>query len=203
MTPTRRFCQELKHIALKLHVSKKGPQDEGKWPGVNFPKENANYPKYLDTNQLHCGDASNYKVLHEVWTTKMKRPGSPPLKVVVEDASHIAEPMAMSLFFWFPKIEPGGVFIMEDIIRPLDEPNLIRTDVLPRVMPQVMKDLHYCRTGLAFPLFGHYSNQFTVRCIFVSLNGMNSHLLNMTRNFLALLLIGRMLLNACSVMSSP
>ena len=69
----------------------------------------------------------------------MKRPDAPPLKVVVEDASHLAEHMAISLFFWFPRIEPGGILVVEDV-QPIQEANKFRTHVLP----QVMKDLHFC-----------------------------------------------------------
>lgn len=69
----------------------------------------------------------------------MKRPDAPPLKVVVEDASHISQHMATSLFFWFPRIEPGGILVVEDV-QPIQEANRFRTHVLP----QVMKDLHFC-----------------------------------------------------------
>ena len=70
----------------------------------------------------------------------MRRPGAPPLKVVVEDASHQAAHMAASLFFWFPRIEPGGIFIMEDI-----EPNLGGADgFLRELLPQLVLDVHFC-----------------------------------------------------------
>jgi hypothetical protein len=69
----------------------------------------------------------------------MKRPDAPPLKVVIDDAAHLAEHMAISLFFWFPRLEPGGLLIVEDI-QPISEANMFRTHILP----QVMKDMHYC-----------------------------------------------------------
>ena len=47
--------------------------------------------------------------------------------------------MATTLFFWFPRIAPGGILVVEDI-QPIQEANAFRTHVLP----QVMKDIHYC-----------------------------------------------------------
>ena len=64
---------------------------------------------------------------------------SPPLRVVIDDGSHKSEHMAASLFFWFPRIEPGGIFVVEDI-QPISQANKFRTHILP----QVMKDLHWC-----------------------------------------------------------
>ena len=69
----------------------------------------------------------------------MKRPGAPPLKIVVDDGAHLAEHMAQTVFFWFPKIEPRGLLIVEDI-QPISEANAFRTQFLP----QIMKDLHFC-----------------------------------------------------------
>jgi hypothetical protein len=125
--------------SIEMACIEEGPIEEGKWPYGNFPKQNPKYQEFLDTNQLHCGDASNYVFLHKTWTTNMKRPDAPPLKVVVEDASHLADHMAKSLFFWFPRIEPGGLMIIEDV-EPIHAANGFRTHVLP----QAMKDLHYC-----------------------------------------------------------
>jgi hypothetical protein len=109
------------------------------WPWGNFAKENKNYQKYLDEDRLHCGDASDFKFLHDVWKNKMHRPDAPPLKIVVDDGSHLAWHMAQSVFFWFPRIEPGGLMVVEDI-QPIDEANLFRTQFLP----QIMSDLHFC-----------------------------------------------------------
>lgn len=64
---------------------------------------------------------------------------SPPLKIVIDDGSHLASHMVHSFFFWFPRIEPGGVLIIEDI-QPIQEANLFRTQFLP----QLMADLHFC-----------------------------------------------------------
>lgn len=125
--------------SIEIACLEPGPRAEGKWPWGNFPSKNPRYQEYLDTRQLHCGDGSDYDFLHKVWTTEMKRPDAPPLKVVVDDGAHLAQHMATTLFFWFPRIEPGGVLIVEDI-QPIIEANKFRTDVLP----QVMKDIHYC-----------------------------------------------------------
>lgn len=64
---------------------------------------------------------------------------SPPLKIVIDDGSHLAKHMVYSFFFWFPRIEPGGILIIEDV-QPIDEANLFRTQFLP----QLMADLHFC-----------------------------------------------------------
>jgi hypothetical protein len=109
------------------------------WPWGNFAIHNKNYQKYLDEDRLHCGDASNFVFLQNIWTTKMRRPGAPPLRIVVDDGSHLAWHMAQSVFFWFPRIEPGGLMIVEDI-QPIMEANLFRTQFLP----QLMSDLHFC-----------------------------------------------------------
>ena len=69
----------------------------------------------------------------------MNRPDSPPLKIVVDDAAHVASHMAQSFFFWFPRIAPGGLMVIEDI-QPIRDANLFRTQFLP----QIMSDLHYC-----------------------------------------------------------
>lgn len=69
----------------------------------------------------------------------MNRPDAPPLKVVIDDAAHIADHMAKSLLFWFPKIEPGGILVVEDV-QPINEANPFRI----HVVSQVLKDLHYC-----------------------------------------------------------
>ena len=47
--------------------------------------------------------------------------------------------MVYSVFFWFPRIEPGGILIVEDV-QPIEEANLFRTQFLP----QLMADLHFC-----------------------------------------------------------
>jgi hypothetical protein len=69
----------------------------------------------------------------------MHRPGAPPLKIVVDDGSHLSRHMAQTFFFWFPRIEPGGLLVVEDI-QPIQDANLFRTQFLP----QVMSDLHFC-----------------------------------------------------------
>ena len=69
----------------------------------------------------------------------MKRPDSPPLKIVVDDGAHIAEHMAQTVFFWFPRIEPRGLLIVEGI-QPISSADAFRTQFLP----QMMHDLHFC-----------------------------------------------------------
>ena len=130
-----------------------GPRSEGKWPEEwgNFAKTNPNYEALRAANRLHCGDASQYEFLKETWEKYMKREDAPPLKVVVDDGAHLAEQMAMSLFFWIPRIEPGGILVMEDI-QPTGVANPFRTHILP----QVVKDLHWCgseevQDSLCFP----------------------------------------------------
>ena len=101
--------------------------------------EYGNDKKLLEAHRLHLGDASDYDHLHSVWTTHMRRPDAPPLKVVVDDASHQSPHMVASVFFWFPRIEPGGVLIVEDI-QPYRDMHAFRTEF----MPQIMNDLHFC-----------------------------------------------------------
>ena len=125
--------------SLEIACLPEGPRAEGKWPWGNFAAKDENYTMLRDTHRLHCGDASNVTFLEEVWTTHMKRPGSPPLTVVVEDGSHLAKHMVQSMFFWFPRIQPGGMLVVEDI-QPIQEANWFRT----RFLPKMMLDLHYC-----------------------------------------------------------
>ena len=104
-------------------------------------QKHPNYAEWRKAKRLHCGDATRYQFLHNIWTTEMKRKDAPPLKVVIDDASHQASHMATSLFFWLPRIEPGGIFIVEDI-QPLDH---VGADAFRlKIIPQVMKDLHWC-----------------------------------------------------------
>lgn len=81
--------------------------------GPNQAETSKHYQEYLDTKRLHCGDASNLKFLNTIWTQEMKRPDAPPLKVVVDDGSHLSSQMAQSVFFWFPRIQPRGLMIVE------------------------------------------------------------------------------------------
>jgi len=127
------------------------------WPEKwgNFAMTNPRYQEYRDKQRLHCGDASKYEDLKRVWNTKMKRPDAPPLKLVIDDGSHLAIHMATTLFFWFPRIEPGGILVVEDI-QPIKKANEFRLHLLP----QVMKDLHYCgddrvKDDVCFPTIRH------------------------------------------------
>jgi len=124
---------------MEISCIEEGTQAEGKWPWGNFAEKHPMYQSLLDNHRLHCGDASLYQFLKDTWDTHMHVPDKPPLMVVVDDASHVAPQMTISLFFWLPRLEPGGIFIMEDI-QPISEANQFRTHVLP----QVVKDLHWC-----------------------------------------------------------
>lgn len=84
-------------------------------PWGNFPEENPRYKQYLDENRLHCGDGNDVNFLMDVWKNEMKVPGAPPLKFVVDDGSHEAAHMAQTVFFWLPRIEPGGILFVEDV----------------------------------------------------------------------------------------
>jgi len=152
---------------MEISCLETGPQSEGKWPYRNTAIVNPRYQSLRKEERLHCGDASKYDTLLEMWETKMKRsrrpssntntttnantndhdtssllssqPPPPPLMVVVDDGSHLATHMATSLFFWLPRLEPGGILVVEDI-QPIATANLFRTHILP----QVIKDLHWC-----------------------------------------------------------
>ncbi|KAL7526179.1 hypothetical protein ACHAWF_001664 [Thalassiosira exigua] len=125
--------------SMEIACLPEGSRDEGKWPWGNFAQKHDWYQKLRDADRLHCGDASSYDFLKGVWDNSMKRLDAPPLKVVIDDAAHLAEHMAMSLFFWFPRIEPGGVMVVEDI-QPSGVANPFRT----MIIPQVVKDMHWC-----------------------------------------------------------
>ena len=83
------------------------------WQWDNFAEKNENYQSLREKDRLHCGDANNVTWINEIWTEKMSRPDAPPLKIVVDDGAHIAEHMAQTVFFWFPRIQPRGVLIVE------------------------------------------------------------------------------------------
>ncbi|KAG7343357.1 hypothetical protein IV203_021302 [Nitzschia inconspicua] len=125
--------------SIEISCIEHGPREEGKWPWGNFANASKDYDMLLEKHLLHCGDASNVTWLDEIYTKYMHRPDAPPLKIVVEDGSHLSQHMMQSMFFWFPRIEPGGMLILEDI-QPIHEANLVRTQFLP----QIMSDLHFC-----------------------------------------------------------
>jgi len=135
----REFLPRGECHSIEISCLPHGDQKDGKWPWGNFAEENPRYQQYLDENLLHCGDGNDVNYLMDVWTKQMKRPGAPPLKVVVDDGSHLAEHMAQTVLFWLPRIEPGGLLFVEDI-QPTDVANAFAT----QFMPQLMKDLHYC-----------------------------------------------------------
>ena len=136
------FLPKAEAHSMEISCLPPGPRSEGKWPEDwgNFAAKNKKlYQPLLDRNRLHCGDASDVSFLTRTWTEKMKREDAPPLKVVIDDGSHLAAHMVQTVFFWFPRIEPGGVLVVEDI-QPTAAANRFRTEFLP----QIMADIHYC-----------------------------------------------------------
>lgn len=135
----REFLPRGECHSIEIACLPEGPRSEGKWPWGNFPAKNPRYQQYLDENRLHCGDGNDVNFLNSVWKNEMKRPGALPLKLVVDDGAHVSKHMVQTVMFWFPRIEPRGLLIVEDI-QPIYEANAFRTQFLP----QIMKDLHFC-----------------------------------------------------------
>lgn len=128
--------------SMEISCIPEGPRSENKWPWGNFAEKHRWYKDLRANDRLHCGDASDYNFLKEIWTKKMKRDDAPPLMVVIDDGSHLHDQMAESLFFWFPRIQPGGILVVEDV-QPITAANKFRT----HIVPQAMKDLHWCGGG--------------------------------------------------------
>ena len=61
----------------------------------------------------------------------------PPVQTKIKGA-HVDVQMVQTVFFWFPRIAPRGLLVVEDI-QPIQEANAFRTQFLP----QIMKDLHF------------------------------------------------------------
>jgi hypothetical protein len=135
----KEFMPAAEAHSMEIACIAPGPREEGKWPWPNFASVHPNYQKYRDDHRLHCGDASDLEFLNQTWINEMKRPNAPPLKMVVDDGSHLAEHMAASMFFWFPRIQPRGLFIMEDI-----QPTSVADKFRTQFLPQIMSDLHFC-----------------------------------------------------------
>mmetsp|Transcript_102 Transcript_102/g.207 ORF Transcript_102/g.207 Transcript_102/m.207 type:complete len:373 (+) Transcript_102:84-1202(+) len=133
------FMPNAEAHSMEISCIEQGPREEGKWPWGNFAEKNHRYKEFLKNDRLHCGDANDIQWLHDTWTTKMNRTDAPPLKFVVDDGAHVDFQMVTTLLFWFPKIQPKGFLVVEDI-QPIQEANKFRTQFLP----QMMADLHYC-----------------------------------------------------------
>ena len=133
------FLPTAEKHSMEISCIEHGERSEGKWPWGNFPESHRWYQQLLDSKRLHCGDASHYDFLKTTWTEQMNRPDAPPLMAVIDDGAHHHNQMAQTLFFWFPRIQPGGILVVEDI-QPISEANMFRT----HIVPQVMKDLHWC-----------------------------------------------------------
>ena len=125
--------------SMEISCLPNGTRAEGLWPWGNFAAKNRNYAALRDNHRLHCGDAASFEFLQQVWTTEMHRPDAPPLHIVIDDAAHHSSHMALSVFFWFPKLAPGGLLFVEDI-EPLAPPHEFRVYTLP----QLLHDVHYC-----------------------------------------------------------
>lgn len=125
--------------SLEISCLPEGPRSEGKWPYGNFAEKNHRYQEFVDSGRLHCGDAADVTTLLATWRQMKEESRKLPLKLVIDDGSHLASHMAQSVFFWFPRIEPGGYMVVEDI-QPTQAANRFRTEFLP----QLMSDLHYC-----------------------------------------------------------
>lgn len=97
------------------------------------------HKEHKANQRFHCGDASDYEFLIATWRTMKNSNQDAPLKVVVDDASHRSHHQAASVFFWFPRLAPGGLMIIEDV-----QPNGLSNDFRNEFLPQVMVDLHYC-----------------------------------------------------------
>ena len=61
--------------------------------------------------RLYCGNAVNFTWVAE--SALMQHVG--PLRVVIDDGGHSREEMALSFFYYFARIVPGGLFFMEDL----------------------------------------------------------------------------------------
>lgn len=125
--------------SMEISCIEHGPREEGKWPWDNFASKSPKYQQMRDANRLHCGDASDLQFLNGVYKTHMKRPDSPPLMLVIDDGAHISDQMVQTFFYWFPRIEPGGFLVIEDI-QPFGEMKKFREEFLP----QIISDLDYC-----------------------------------------------------------
>jgi len=106
------------------------------------------YASYEEEGRFHCGDSSHVDFLMETYEKMQSATaGAKPLKIVVEDASHMSHHQVAAIFFWFPRIEPGGIMIIEDI-----QPNRLSWAFRQEFWPQLLWDLHYCGDPLeAFP----------------------------------------------------
>ncbi|CAJ1932768.1 unnamed protein product [Cylindrotheca closterium] len=138
------FLPKAQVHSLEISCLPEGPREEGKWPWGNFAANSNQYDNLISKKRLHCGDAYSYDFLHSTFSQHIHLPDAPPLRVVVEDGSYQSQDMAASLFFWFPRLEPGGMFFVEGI-RPDDNGGHGPADQFKtHIVPQVMKDLHWC-----------------------------------------------------------
>ena len=145
----QQFLPHADHHSLEVACLPHGDRKDGKWPWDNSAKKSPQYQQLIETEKLHCADASQFQALERVYH-KMRQPTSPtgppppPLQVVVEDASHLSMHMAISVLYWFPRLAPGGLLFVEDL-----ESMESAHDFRHLFLPQLVSDLHYC--GLPAP----------------------------------------------------
>ena len=127
---------------LEISCGPKGSRLEGKWPyindAVNAPGKL--YARMRNASRLHCGDQSDLDFLDDVWA-RLRRPGAPPLMAVIDDGSHKSADMLASVFYWFPKIAPGGVLVVEDI-QPFSGD--VQRGFKAVFLRKLLSDVHYC-----------------------------------------------------------
>ena len=106
--------------------------------GVTFAKSNPRHDALRSSHRLHCGDATQWDFSQHTWTTYLQRSeekDAPPLRVVIEDASHLSQHMVIAVFFFGSPVAPGGIRIIE-AIESQSSSNRFRTDLV--------QDVHYC-----------------------------------------------------------
>lgn len=100
------------------------------------------YKQMIAEGKLHCGSSDDFAFLHKTYTEQFKS-NPAPLKVVLDDGSHIPKHMVATVWFWLPRIEPGGFLILEDIESNVT-PKPIAHGIQSDFIPQLMNDVHFC-----------------------------------------------------------
>lgn len=129
-----------------------GPRSEGKWPEYwgNRARNEKRFKELREARRVHSGNSNSAAFLSKIWTEEMKRPDAPPLKVVVKTSynwTHKAADIVQSIFFWFPRIQPGGMMVIEDLESSPAEL------FLTQFLPQLNLDLHFCGAPGKRPCF--------------------------------------------------
>lgn len=137
----QKFLPNADHHSLEISCLPEGPRNEGKWPAEwgNFAVKSPQYDHLVTSQKLHCQDASLWASLEKTYQTMRQQSPDVPLKVVVEDGSHLSKHMAITVLFWFPRLAPGGILVVEDI-----ESQTPANDFRRYFLPQLVQDLHFC-----------------------------------------------------------